>query len=209
MYSEKFEVSKSSYEFLWYSCFRRPYDCKNKELICADRAYLDLCRTIRFKSKDETEHRAFRNKTNKLIVGLVGDLLNQKEFDENLYTWYEEACEKIIYEASEVCKEFYFGHAQKWLNMTVKYMLVMGIHKEEFDVIKPYLHIPVDNYIIKAAREKFGIKISSEVWSKWEGPEYREFQRQLRAKTEGSAVDWEASAWIEIADKENKKSVGC
>ncbi|MBQ4601509.1 MAG: hypothetical protein IJB24_01485 [Clostridia bacterium] len=200
---EKIEINKSSFEFLWYSCFRAPYDSENKELICADRAYLDLCRTIKFRSKDENIHKSFRYDVNKLIVGLIEDMLDQNTVVENSDEWYEKACNKIIEKAEETCKEFHFGQAQKWLNMTIKYMLVMGLHEEKFNSIKPYLHVPVDNYIIKAAKDK-GVKTPSASWSQWDYTKYRKFQKDLRKKINEPAIDWESSAWIKIANDKNK-----
>lgn len=59
-------------------------------------------------------------------------------------------CSQIvdIYQAEGI--EFYIGQAQKWVNMTLKYLYVLVP-----DVVEPFynlLHIPLDNYIMDIAK---------------------------------------------------------
>lgn len=139
----------TSYEFLWYSYFNRRYDdlfvnVDEAMKVCAERAYLDLCRTLRFKTKDES-HTAFRDDVVNIIVKNINNLISDSgEFD----TRHNELCEKIINAANSqgiLKDDFNYGQAQKWLNMTLKYMLLMGFWDEKLQPIIAFLHVPVDS----------------------------------------------------------------
>lgn len=75
----------------------------------------------------------------------------------------------------QILKEnFTIGQAQKWVNMTLKYLWLLDALPDNID--KKDLHVPIDSYIIKIAYRKkgniqicFGIrKKPKELWSKWD-----------------------------------------
>lgn len=213
-------------------------DTKEKiAMKCADKAYEDMCRTLTFSEKMDGKYKkeikgkrqGFRKAICKLIVENVFELLECNE--DNFDSWHNTACRKIEKKANEYpgfCEQkllakrnkddkevFYYGQAQKWLNMTIKYMLMFDCFSKLMNDndLENKLHVPVDNYVIKAAKgEKLAarIKISPKVWSKWNDEEYKEFQESLSDALGGeSPMKWEEKAWIEIAkeerDQENKK----
>lgn len=109
--------------------------------------------------------------------------------------------------------EFKYGMAQKWLNMTIKNLLLAedmfngctgyeNILKEN----RAKFHVPVDKNILKAAKSLGINKIldktySIEGWSNWEETTYTEFIRLLKDKLQKtSMLDWEHSAWMENAE---------
>lgn len=103
--------------------------------------------------------------------------------------------------------EFKYGMAQKWLNMTIKNLLLAedmfsGCTGYESLCHKRQLfHVPVDKNILKAAKRDFNITGYSESWSSWEEPTYTEFIRLLKDKLQKtSMLDWEHSAWMENAE---------
>ena len=235
-------------DFLWYSYFGiTPKDAvsnrENAKMICAQRAYLDLCRTLKyFKNTDESKNdpdyqtlkETFIECIKKHICHQINRLFKDKEdFD----TWHKTVCDGIV-ESAQRCEDkkggqlfknkekgtgraFYYGQAQKWLNMTLKYMLLMGLWNDDIQVIedgeKP-LHVPVDDYIMDAAACK-GKKIKSLLtdrvrknespWSRWSYDTYIEFQVQIRGKAGDykTPMGWEQKAWVEIAEyrKEQEK----
>jgi len=178
---EKNHTASELEMFLWYSYFSVPYfvpesDKDKEELIgiCAERAYLDLSRRLVFKEeykgdskKKKHLRQEFRSKICKTIIGQVNILLKSNAFDDN----HKTACEAIIKEANkedvlQPCdgfdKAFTYGHAQKWLNMTLKYMRLTGFWDDEFKRLKSVMHIPVDSYILKVAsssssKNKYGM----------------------------------------------------
>lgn len=163
--------------FLWLSYFGITPDSDDNTKIekCIERAYRDLNRTIGFtysqsvldKKSDQTISqdardifiKAKQDFKSKLIEDIkqkvkgLPEELKEKSFKE----WHNEICNEIIkcnpdVEGSpnvKVLKEnLSYGQAQKWVNMTLKYMWLMGLI-EEPDIQKQ-LCVPVDNYILKA-----------------------------------------------------------
>lgn len=172
---------------------------------CADRAYLDLCRTLKFADNTpDMKRREFRDAINKDIAERLNELLktDQNHFDEK----HRELCDHIKERADEehLFNGFWYGQAQKWLNMTLKYVRLLGLWKNEFGDLSSIMHVPVDSYIIKAAKDE--LKISSspkpKPWSEWTYTEYKQFQEDLQsAIKDRDPIDWENKAWIKQAAK--------
>ena len=205
---------------------------------CANRAYLDLNRTLKFQKVPEEDKEnyqklqeqksKFRKDISKIIVDRITNLLNEKPQDYE--AWHKETCNKVIEKAQEYeqdnwlqkngDKGFYYGQAQKWVNMTIKYMWVTERWKDKLDKLMNVLHVPVDSYIIEGVwnrdgwedvlkgilvngKEKSGRFSSDKVvpWSKWDETQYKDFQVALRTKLkkEQTPFEWEEETWIEIA----------
>ena len=208
---------------------------------CSDRAYMDLRRTMNFdkinntdKKKFDYDKKQYRNEVNKLISGAVSSLLAGKypSFDG----WHDETCDAMI---KMSCKNvviekdgFTYGQAQKWLNMTIKNMMICGPggwDDGKLNNFRDVIHVPVDSYILIAASavrhpklidakvELPKVRVSglpdraweSIKWSTWNEPaEYKEFQVNLReaVKQAGySAIEWEFDVWPKVRDAMNKK----
>lgn len=143
--------------------------------------------------------------------------------------WHSELCNEIKNKYSDVNSEntlFTYGNAQKWVNMTIKYICILGLlndNNDYQDKIKNYMddfHVPVDSYIIDELWGNPNIKlpsISSNVkrektyttpsdyvisWSNWTDKNYGDFREKLD-KTYN--LQWEGKAWIEQAEKRKKK----
>lgn len=236
--------NKKLMDFLLYSyfgCERKELEQRGKEK-CAYRAYLDLARTVKYayssteleKAKSGSDAYAFavvqkdRIKfiCSKLIESIEGYPNHSGGFD----TWHESKCAQIIDQMNapygdgkkEFLKaRFTYGQAQKWVNMTLKYlwlldMLPNGLSEAE-------LHVPVDSFILEALKEtqQFnteGNKITGsgesyyyngEAWSAISDPKnYKKLQDGIRdiAKKQGiSPIQWEGPAWIEVAKKRSNK----
>ena len=139
------------------------FDEGSLEEKCARRAYLDLCRTLNFaekptnktsteKKKIEEQRRTFCDSIIQIIVTKIENYTN--DFDK----WHEEICSEIIEQTEKtkiLAEQFTYGHAQKWLNMTLKYMWLLGILDNKFDIKD--LHIPLDNFIFQAIKESIKI----------------------------------------------------
>lgn len=232
--SEK-TCKKELYDFLMYSVFGiidKEKD-KNKKIKCARRAYRDLARTIKYKySSSELEHAKkgskeadFKAKRDSWIREMCIELINsidmfekeKKEFD----IWHKELCIKFVEPTEEdevFCrgKEFLeegitYGQAQKWLNMTLKYLWLMDLLPEE---ISPrLLHVPIDSYILDALKEKplfegsiKASKYNGQAWSAMSEDNYKQLQSEIRAmpKEENeSPIEWEGRVWIKMANKGN------
>ena len=232
-------LSNETQEFLWYSYFSTSYENAVKDVdmalyICAQRAYLDLIRTLSFNTNDENERRNFRDSVCDIITKSIKEKIfncNKANFDNvhsNICIGIIDYCndypkdkrEKILKVKESEDKAFHYGQTQKWLNMTLKYMIIMGFWTEKFNSIIEVFHVPVDSYIMEAASNleimlprkngdygKYS-ESSSKPWSKWNKDDYIKFQQNLRIALKNKnpseiPIKWEAHAWIEVA--QNKK----
>ena len=235
-------------DFLWATYFGiTKTDAKLNErdaaYCCADRAYRDLCRRISFAyssseiedmKKEEREEyiqkkHAFRQDVSKYIVEKIIELKS------NFVDFHKETCRGIISFSNgsnsdgKNYKEIFseplnYGLAQKWLNMTIKNMLVMGLW-DNLNSFLPYLHIPLDSYIFDAAGgtkgkpifgnegEHLGIiardYFDNYTWSKIPDNTqymnaYYNFQEIIQKETKGNQIEWEHKAWIAESKKNSK-----
>ena len=152
-------------------------------------AYLDLCRTISGFSKNSDHDDIIKNakdEMKKVIKELLHqNITEQGDFDE----WHKWACDKLI--KSFRNQKLTYGQAQKWINMTLKYLSMFD--HEKVEKVYEYCHMPIDSYIIEAVGEDFKTK-----WSKIESYEqYFNYQKMLRNKYENKIlIDVEFYMWI-------------
>lgn len=150
------------------------------------------------------------------------------QMESSYDSWHETTCKEIkkIYN-NKLNELFTYGNAQKWVNMTMKYILIVNSLIGKFEKIceiKEYLHIPVDNYMIEAIWDVTKIRLplieekllkngtrgaylpeKVKAWSKWDINDYIVFRDSLRnylkEKNEKSPIEWEGPTWIKIAKK--------
>lgn len=239
-------LNENAINFFLYSYFGFELkDLKNESedviiMKCAQRAYRDLNRTLDFKEKtgDETgeakkriedAHKEFCNQVCEVIKTQIKKLLDsdEKDFDKN----HKAACQDICAKASKtvvLAQALYKGQAQKWLNMTMKYMWLLGLRQKDFSKLISVMHVPVDSYILQAVWEedkegKVEIPLNDgkerkdkysdgkdgkvKAWSQWiddkdKDDDYTKFQKSLRTwcKSKGeNPIEWEGPEWIKIA----------
>lgn len=190
---------------------------------CAQRAYKDFCRTLRFRKLDgskskkdiENTHKEFCSNICGKIERLISESLLLSNVDHFDFR-HNEACKAICQAVfkSNILEKFCYGQAQKWLNMTIKYIWLLGLRKEQFDRLIPVIHVPVDRYVMKAASEA-GISLlrkdgqskeyhadKSVSWSQWDYGTYIKFQHDLRHRYPAPII-WEGPEWIRIAKEED------
>ena len=233
-------------DFYFYTLFGVPYNiakdlpAEDKIRLCSHRAYADLSRTIDYSrssswledhKKTDTaksfiaQKQAFKENVHNYLAIRINQKLfsctSEKDFDE----WHEGCCTEIEKKAKEpglikVGKKFSYGQAQKWINMTLKYMDISGFWDQQFTGLRQFLHVPVDSYILKASADckillprADGKKNStysestSKKWSNWTKDDYKAFigieqkgDNNLRRKT-ANLPDWEDKNWILTAWK--------
>lgn len=191
------------------------------------------------KSSEEDKDKAtnFIDSKNELIKNICENILSTIETKEGEISfessdfdkWHKAKCEEIINfmnnsidkSNTKILKEekFTIGQAQKWVNMTLKYLWLLNALPTG---VKPeYLHVPIDSYIIEIAydnKNKFENALGlleekpKKSWSKL--PEYKkyfEIQEAIRkaiktnATNETIPIKWESLAWIEVAEKHANK----
>lgn len=129
------------------------------------------------KGDKENLSKKAKNKGYPEIKSAIQELL-KKDSKLEFEKWHKDICEKLCGENgiySDVCHAygddtFSYGNAQKWVNMSLKYLCILyEIYKEYNkesictfcdkygEKIKKYekdFHVPVDSYIIKAVYDK-------------------------------------------------------
>lgn len=112
------------------------------------RAYLDFARTIHATRQQGDPY-------NKGATSLRADLevlrnspssTEQDSFDQ----WHERTCESLKNAYAHAgYSDFTVGQAQKWTNMTFKYIYTFGPHRlSGFDSFYEYCHVPIDNIMM-------------------------------------------------------------
>ena len=123
-------------------------------------------------------------------------ITSQEEYD----SWHHARCTEIrsLYRAVGI--EFHYGQSQKWLNMMIKYLYMIG--ECTFDGIFEFLHVPLDNYVFDVAQKELGISRPKIPWSRWDDytGQYETYQNELRSRIQDyPPLRWEFKFWMKEA----------
>ena len=183
----------------------------------------------------EKDKKSFTQKISEKILGKIDELISSNNIENFTDDWHKPFCTKLFSDKELVDSVFKknpekregtrpnIGIAQKWINMTIKYMLIMGLWDDTLENYKKELHIPLDSYILNAAAQSADTKIYEDMdvkglgvnnsigkWSQIEDYcKYSDYQRKLHdifKNKEQALIDWESEAWIAEAKKENNKN---
>lgn len=167
----------------WYRVYFGTSDQKDLKRALIKRAYRDFNRTLPgvrvIENKDEIMECTLKNIIDEV---LTTKFQNQDEFD----IWHQDKCDSIVSMFNNELRypEFYLGHAQKWINMSLKYCLAIGddIFKGITQNIN-YLHIPIDNVIQDRLLIEYGVCKIVGAWSKINDyGNYLNYQKEVREK---------------------------
>lgn len=197
---EYISVSKDAHEFLKYALFGT---WRSIYIAASERAYRDMCRTLRLANVDGKKLRdAIDNKLEAdTRAVLEKGFANQKQFD----SWHQRICEMIQQHYADHGVELTVGQAQKWVNMTMKYLFIADVPGIA-DVFY-FCHAPIDSYIIDAAEQQLKLERPATPWSKiCDYNTYADYQKELRLRLGNTApLEWEFKAWLSTASgSENK-----
>ena len=194
---EYITVSKDAYDFLKHMLFGA---WNSIYVASSERAYRDMCRTLRNIRQSDANSTKLRSEIDLLLEQEICALFehgipNQKQYDE----WHEKLCLQICKHYRDNGFDMTVGHAQKWVNMTMKYLFVADVHGVA-DVFY-FCHVPIDSNIVSAAEKEFGLKPPALPWSKMDDyREYAEYERQIRMRLGNVApLEWEFKTWITMA----------
>ena len=173
---------------------------KNNEKATSKRAYRDMCRTIRFeKGVSQTVKDDCRTRVIELIETEIKEC-NSIDTIEKYDKFHDSLCLRIIdcYD-NQTIAEITYGQAQKWVNMTMKYLCVLYEGQCDWlNKIYSFLHIPIDSIILDKAKKEFpnDFSVNNTPWSQLSREEYITIQNKLRAVIKDVAlIDWEFKAW--------------
>lgn len=209
---------------------------QTRKVKCSYRAYLDLARTVKYtyssteleKATVGTDAHAFIDIRKKRIEDVCSKLIESIEIFPNypgdFDTWHDGRCAQIICQMNTPYDDgrkkflkdgftFTYGQAQKWVNMTLKYLWLLDMLPE--DLTAKSLHVPIDSFILKKMQEdvdeirKDGdtYKYKGKSWSQLDDYDvYLDIQAkigQIAGKT--FPIEWEGSAWMDVAKKRSSK----
>lgn len=158
---------------LYFGAYTNPYEAASR------RAYRDMNRTIRFGNLEVAIRENIRNIIDDLLETKIISIMQKKQTQMEYDNWHQELSTKIIDEYDKQGVHFTYGQAQKWINMTLKYLYVLCPDKVEDNFNN--LHIPIDNYVFSVAQKEFDIKYPKKPWSRWESyDDYMEYQKAIK-----------------------------
>lgn len=164
--------------------------------LAMSKAYRDLMRTIRGFANNP-EHDAIIKKARQTLHASITAMLSaeiktQTEFD----ALHKTACYDLI--SSFSGQTFTVGQAQKWINMTFKYLHLLDYPAVQ--KVYEFCHIPIDSYMLNITNYTM-----SKPWSKLNNYcEYLEYQDWFRDKyADDIPLDKEFYLWLEEAKKGN------
>ena len=150
--------------------------------LCIRRAYLDFNRTLHGISKKpdlyKDLYKTASTEVEKAITKLRDDakVTNQEAFDK----WHRITCVRLCSTYKQHSySDFHVGQAQKWLNMSLKYIYVIG--DERYGHLYQFGHVPIDSIILSRLQRYNPPKLSVESWSRLDDyEEYLRFQQWIR-----------------------------
>lgn len=168
---------------------------------CIDRAYRDFNRTLHDfgnieKGKKKEIYGAAKDYLKDSLIQIQNGSLNiktQSEFD----VWHKKKCFDLV-RIYKDCgfNSFHIGQAQKWINMTLKYIFVHDKSQiSGFEDIYGFCHIPIDNIILS----KLDYNFFDTAWSRIDDYEiYFKFQKYIRNKVKPEVpLDFEFRLFME------------
>ena len=173
---------------------------ENNEKAAANRAYRDMCRTIRFeKGVSQKQKNDCRARVVELIeteIKKYNSIDTVEKYDE----FHDSLCLRIIdFYDNPTIAEITYGQAQKWVNMTMKYLCVLYEGQCDWlNKIYSFLHIPIDSIILDKAKKEFPneFQVNNTPWSQLSREEYITIQKKFRAVIKDVILmDWEFKAW--------------
>ncbi len=112
-------------------------------------------------------------------------------------SWHETLCKKIVSLFREQGLMFFVGQAQKWVNMTLKYIFTLGEQRVKgFEFAYPYCHVPLDNILINRLKS-YGFPSLNCAWSRLDNyDEYLQKQKWIRQRFSRPPMDVEFLLWL-------------
>ena len=167
--------------------------------MAVDRAYLDLNRTLhgfaKHKNADVT-----RDGAHALMIKLVKKVQLVKFTQKSYDLWHFRSCKTLRnYFLENEFEKFTYGQAQKWINMTLKYIFTIGESRlEGYQDYYRFAHIPIDNVFINALQPYKKIRLPL-AWSRIDNyGTYLDLQNEFRTLFPKSIpLDVEFRLWIQ------------
>jgi len=167
-----------------------------------NRAYRDMNRTLRLGALDDAVRRALRAEAGETLRDAIVRLAQGVEPTTSAFdAWHRQTCESLrsVYAARSVM--FTHGQAQKWVNMTLKYVFValaldIAGTPQQLRAFYACAHLPIDSIVLGGLRKQsFDGPLRNGAWSRHDDYDaYLAFQRAVRERF-GCGLDAELMLW--------------
>lgn len=169
----------------WIRVYLGTTNVQDLRLSAVDRAYRDVNRTMHGIGEIQTPENyiILRNFVNNIASETFIRTFNQATFDN----WHLIKCNELKTQFNRVLNyTISYGQAQKWINMTLKYMFAIGANIiEGIDRNYAFFHIPLDN-IIQDKLLRHNINRIATRWSRIDNYQtYLQYQIQVRNTFDG------------------------
>ena len=198
-------LKRADYEdYLVHLYFRAgPYDLSK----CIKTAYLDFSRTLHGLGEESDDKEKLYGEATKeleqrfLRLQSNPGIADQAAFDD----WHRAIYQQLFaiynnhgYNAPK--RHLFVGQAQKWINMTFKYIFTLAALDEKrlsgFGEVYPFCHAPLDNVFISRLVEEYDFSWLSCAWSRLDDyDEYLAYQKRIRREFELVPLDVEFRLW--------------
>mgnify|MGYP003623374939 CR=1 FL=1 len=145
------------------------------------RAYRDFNRTLRIKDTKQKDWDEKRKSTEKFLQNELMKLISKEYQDQKAFDAdHRKLCKDLQVEWDQLT----IGQCQKWINMSLKYWVVLGVDGIERNL--SLFHVPIDSYVLKGELCK-GMTNKQGCWSKIDNYDtYFEYQKHIRQKYVGA-----------------------
>ncbi len=174
----------------WFEYFRDVYlgFGPPEDLVrrCVRRAYLDFNRTWHGARDLSGQRQKSRGEAEKSIIRALHQIADRNVDQDCFDKWHKSSRDEVMYVSDPAARGsgLTLGQAQKWINMSVKYIVGSGV--SDFSSLGPVAHVPIDRVLLDALERepKFAPArklIPAGAWSKLSNAEvYDAFQREMR-----------------------------
>jgi hypothetical protein len=166
---------------------------------CLDRAYRDFNRTLHGLGKFDGKPLLHKQARDLVWVEIDKLRLDQTSIYDQISfdVWHKNACLELTALYAKNNHHMFIGQAQKWINMTIKYIFTLGNKRlPGFEYMYIFAHIPIDNIIIRKLQQ-YKAPLLTARWSRIDDyEEYLAFQQWVRVHFSVPPLDMEFLLWL-------------
>lgn len=171
---------------------------------CVHRAYRDLVRTVHGMGRLD-QRQILRDQAHEVLIQRLRDLpslyglFGGHQAATSLFDgWHKRLCLELIETFGRYELPFHVGQAQKWINMSLKYIYALGEdHIPGFAACYACAHAPLDRILLRQL-EAHGLPPLDQPWSRLKDyGRYLSIQQWIRDRFIASPLDVEFVLWRE------------
>jgi len=159
-----------------------PFTQEGVKLAAVKRAYRDFSRTFYIKNANPENIKSRHEMVKNISVEIDKKLSYFTQNEISDLTEFDKHHKRISDEINSLWQELKYGQIQKWINMSLKYWLLLGEERVKgIELNAKFFHVPIDSIVLQNM-----LKDEPYVaWSQIDYSQYIDFQYKLRKEYEG------------------------